>query len=75
MALGSSSIDFLSVPKKGLEADTPGKRAFRVPIFFIEYLGDWRPVVRQVHDRDLAHQENTAVAMRAVWFAVHDLRA
>jgi catechol 2,3-dioxygenase-like lactoylglutathione lyase family enzyme len=51
----------------------PNKLIFGLPIFFIEYLDD--AGLKKVRDQGLEHHENTAVAMRAVWFAVHDLRA
>jgi hypothetical protein len=51
----------------------PNKLTFRLPIFFIEYLDAAR--FKKVRDQGLENHDNTAVAMRAVWFAVHDLRA
>jgi hypothetical protein len=49
----------------------PNKLAFRIPIFFIEYLDAFKKVL----DQGPANHDNTAVAIRAVWFAVHDLPA
>jgi len=49
----------------------PNKLTFRIPIFFIEYLDAFK----KVRDQGSANHDNTAVAIRAVWFAVHDLPA
>jgi catechol 2,3-dioxygenase-like lactoylglutathione lyase family enzyme len=51
----------------------PNKLTLRLPIFFIEYVDATR--LKKVRDQGLEHHDNTAVGMRAVWFAVHDLGA
>jgi hypothetical protein len=51
----------------------PNKLTFRLPIFFIDYLEAAHS--NKVREEGLANHKNTAVAIRAVWFAVHDLPA
>ncbi len=52
----------------------PGKQVFTLPIFFIQYVDDHR-YDKERAAKHLTLQPNTATGMRAVWFAVNDVKA